>query len=149
MNNCIHSVRKQSPLLKYSFCLPKRRFGCLHECHLFGIYGRIVRIFLSIRTLPNAPFLKCNLCLWIQKYRFRPCCISSTNQNLVALRALAPTFLLERSWMSPLRVVGVFASGEQAPSVVHGDSSYSRLSFGDLLRQATQSSWWNVQRTGC
>ena len=149
MNNSSYSVRKQSPLWKYSFSLLQRCFGYFCQCHPFGMYGRIERIFLSIRTVLSAFFLIHNLCLWIQNYRFQSCFISTTNPKPVALRALAPTFSLERSSMSPLRGVGVFASGEQAPAEVDGGSSYSRLSFGDLVRQATQSPWWNVERTGC
>ena len=109
-------MRKQSPVWKYSFCQLQPRLGDILACQVFRVYGRIVRILLSIRTVLNAYLASQNLCFWIQECRLRPCCISSANQNYDALMALVLIFLLDRSWMLPLTSVASRASGVCAPS---------------------------------
>ena len=52
-----HSVRKQPPVWKYSFCQLQPRLGDILACQVFRVYGRIVRIFLSIRTALTACWL--------------------------------------------------------------------------------------------
>ena len=142
-------MQKQSPTWKYSFCQVQHHFRNICVLYFYWVDIRIARIFLSIRTAFTMHVASQHLCYLIPKSRSQPVCISSTNHIFFVLMALTSTFLLERSWMSPLRVMGVFTSEEQAPSEVDVDSSYSRLSFGDLVRQATKSPWWNVERTGC
>ena len=143
------SVRKQPPVRKYPFCLLQRHFGDFYVCHIFRACGRISRIFLSIRAIPNVHFANKILYRKIQNHRLRRCRISSADQNYVVLMALAPTFLPGTSWMPSLIPVGVGASGEQVPSGLDGDSSYSRLALGDLVRLTAKSPWWNFERTGC
>ena len=142
-------MRKRSPAWKYSFCMMQHHLNQIYVRYFYRLNVRTARIFLSIRTTFNVNIASQQLCYSIPKSRSRPICISSANQIFFALMALASTYLLERNWNSPLKVMGVFTSKEQARSEVDGDSSYSRLSFGDLIRQATKSPWWNIERSGC
>ena len=144
-----HSVRKQPPVWKYSFCQLQPRLGDILACQVFRVYGRIVRILLSIRTALTPYLASQNMCFWIQECRSRPCCISSANQNYDAFMALVLTFLLDRSWMLSLTSVASRASGWCAPSEWDGDSSYSRFALVDLVRSTAESPWWNFEWTGC
>ena len=148
VNICGHSVRKQSPAWKFSFCLLQRHFGDSCVCHILRLYRRIARIFLSIRATPNALRANQNLCLRIQKYRLRSSRISSTNPNYVVLMPLTSTFLHDISWMSSPWPVGVGASGVHAPSELDGDSSFSHLALCDLVRLTAKSPWWDFERAG-
>ena len=149
VNISSRSVRKPSLVWKYSFCLLQRHFGDFSVCHIFRAYGRILRIFLSIRAMPNDHLVGQALYLWIQNYRLQCCRIRSTNQKYVVLMSLAPSFLPDTSWMSFLMPVGFGASGEQVPSELDGDSTYSHLALGDVVRLTSKSPWWNFERTGC
>ena len=148
VNISSHPVRKQSSAWKYSFFLSQHHFGDFYACHIFRVYGRISRIFLSIRAMPDDIFAGHDLYPWTQNYRFRRCRISTTNRNYLVLMALVPTFLPDTSWMSSLMPAGVGASGQQVSSESDGDSSCSRLALGDLVRLSAKSPWWNFERTG-